>query len=565
MGDFWSHCFSILAEAYPVEQVKAWIEPVDFVAFDEEASILIISAQNPIKLKWARESYSDRIQLIAEEWYKRDDLQVDIVLAGTRAARPVIKTVATSAPTQKAPAPAPVPVAPAPNAAAIAVETATEAVAESGAKPNKLLDAVVQAQRASAMAQAKKQQNQQNQAAAAHAGSSSDVISDLNELYNSDSSTEGITMPNVHIQSVGEEELVAELNSQSSYEKSNLLKELSFESLVEGRSNALVVTAAKKIVDDYSDDESGELSYNPFYIYGATGLGKTHVMHGMGNAIIQKKPGLRIRYIHANEYFTTMVDSIKRKTNDEWQRDYLNLDVLLIDDIQFFSGKERTQLEFFHLFERMVRENKQIVITSDTYPRQLQDMNARLTTRFDSGLAVSVEPPELELRVAILHKKAEEHREFNLLDESAYFIAKHVRSNVRELEGALTKVVAYAGFYGNKELTIEICRDALKDLLSASIGQITIENIQKTVAEYYKIKVSDMQSKRRHRTVVVPRHIAMYLAKELTQKSLNEIADSFGGRDHSTVLSAVKKITQERIRDQELNHRLRVLEQSLKG
>ena len=178
---------------------------------------------------------------------------------------------------------------------------------------------------------------------------------------------------------------------------------------------------------------------------------------------------------------------------------------------------------------------------------------------------MSVEPPELELRVAILHKKAEDHREFTLLDESAFFIAKHVRSNVRELEGALTKVIAYAGFYGDKELTVEICRSALKDLLSASIGQITIENIQKTVAEYYKIKVSDMQSKRRHRTVVVPRHIAMYLAKELTQKSLNEIADSFGGRDHSTVLSAVKKITQERIRDQELNHRLRVLEQSLKG
>ncbi|CAM5182447.1 chromosomal replication initiator protein DnaA [Oligella ureolytica] len=558
MGDFWSHCFSILAEAYPVEQVKAWIEPLDFVAFDEEIGILTISAQNPIKQKWAKESYSDRIKAIADEWYKRDDIQVDIVLAGTRAARPAVKAAVNPAVSIKADV--------VPSAAEIAVESVAEAVAESGAKSTKLQEAVEQARRAAAMAQAKKQQNQSAAAQSMAYTDSLEAISNLSDQYNDTSSFgDDITMPNIHIQSVDADQLVAELNSQNSYEKSNLLKELSFENLVEGRSNALVVTAAKKIIDDYSEGEGGELSYNPFYIYGATGLGKTHVMHAMGNAILQKRPGLRIRYIHANEYFTSMVDSIKRKANDEWQRDYLNLDLLLIDDIQFFSGKERTQLEFFHLFERMVRENKQIVITSDTYPRQLQDMNARLTTRFDSGLAVSVEPPELELRVAILHKKAEEHREFNLLDESAYFIAKHVRSNVRELEGALTKVIAYAGFYGNKELTIEICRDALKDLLSASIGQITIENIQKTVAEYYKIKVSDMQSKRRHRTVVVPRHIAMYLAKELTQKSLNEIADSFGGRDHSTVLSAVKKITQERMRDQELNHRLRVLEQSLKG
>jgi chromosomal replication initiator protein len=558
MGDFWSHCFSILAEAYPVEQVKAWIEPLDFVAFDDEIGILTISAQNPIKQKWAKESYSERIQAIAEEWYKRDDIQVDIVLAGTRAARAAVKAAATPVAEHKTVA--------TPSAAEIAVESVAEAIAESGTKSTKLQEAVEQARRAAAMAQAKKLQTQATAAPSSTLSDGADVISQLSDIYDdTESFGEGIIMPNIQIQSVDADQLVAELNSQHSYEKSNLLKELTFDNLVEGRSNALVVTAAKKIIDDYSEGEGGELSYNPFYIYGATGLGKTHVMHAMGNAILQKRPGLRIRYIHANEYFTSMVDSIKRKANDEWQRDYLNLDLLLIDDIQFFSGKERTQLEFFHLFERMVRDNKQIVITSDTYPRQLQDMNARLTTRFDSGLAVSVEPPELELRVAILHKKAEEHREFNLLDESAYFIAKHVRSNVRELEGALTKVIAYAGFYGNKELTIEICRDALKDLLSASIGQITIENIQKTVAEYYKIKVSDMQSKRRHRTVVVPRHIAMYLAKELTQKSLNEIADSFGGRDHSTVLSAVKKITQERMRDQELNHRLRVLEQSLKG
>ena len=559
MSGFWSHCFSILAEEYPVEQVRAWIEPLDFLSFDESSGLLSLSAQNPIKQKWARETYSDRIQAIAEEWYKRDDIQVDIILAGSRAPR-----LAPRSPEPPAPA---AEVQSVPSAATIALESATEAATEATGKSTKLQEAVELARQAAVLAQAKREKSQA--AADKLAQSSSDlseVIGALKELYQESelesTEDEPITMPTVSIESMDEDALVAQLNSQSAYEKSNLLKELTFESLVEGRSNALVVTAAKKIVDDYSGNELG---YNPFYIYGATGLGKTHVMHAIGNAILHKNPSLRVRYIHANEYFTTMVDSIKRKTNDAWQRDYLNLDLLLIDDIQFFSGKERTQLEFFHLFERMVRDNKQIVISSDTYPRQLQDMNPRLTTRFDSGLAVSVEPPELELRVAILHKKAEDHREFKLLDESAFFIAKHVRSNVRELEGALTKVIAYAGFYGNKELTVELCRGALKDLLCASIGQITIENILKTVAEYYKFMGSDMQSNRRHRTVVVPRHVAMYLAKELTQKSLNEIADSFGGRDHSTVLSAVKKITQERIRDQELNHHLRVLEQSLKG
>lgn len=556
MGDFWSHCFSILAGEYPVEQVKAWIEPLEFVAFDAELGILTITAQNPIKRKWAMESYAGRIQAIASDWYQRDDIQVDIVLVGSKAARDALAKPSDVASTV---APAATPVTEAPSAAEVAIATVTESSEKSSGAKSKLDEALAKARQAHAV-------KQQRQSATQESGTApSPLTLSVQEEGADDVTTDSLTFPNVHIQTVDEQQLVAELNPQSNYEKSNLLRELTFDNLVEGRSNALVVTAAKKIVDDYSEREMGELSYNPFYIYGATGLGKTHVMHAMGNAIIQKNPGLRVRYLHANDYFNSMVDSIKRKTNDEWQREFLNVDLLLIDDIQFFSGKERTQLEFFHLFERMVRENKQIVITSDTYPRQLQDMNARLTTRFDSGLSVSVEPPELELRVAILEKKAEDHKGFELLDESAYFIAKHVRSNVRELEGALTKVIAYAGFYGNKVLTIDICREALKDLLSASIGQITIENIQKTVAEYYKIKVSDMQSKRRHRTVVVPRHVAMYLSKELTQKSLNEIANAFGGRDHSTVLSAVKKITQERMRDQELNHHLRVLEQSLKG
>ncbi|SAH83346.1 chromosomal replication initiation protein [Bordetella ansorpii] len=342
------------------------------------------------------------------------------------------------------------------------------------------------------------------------------------------------------------------------YERSRLNTDLTFDNFVTGKANQLARAAALQVA------ENPGISYNPLFLYGGVGLGKTHLIHSIGNAMVAAGTGVRVRYVHADQYVSDVVKAYQRKAFDDFKRYYHSLDLLLIDDIQFFSGKNRTQEEFFYAFEAMVAQRKQIIITSDTYPKELSGIDSRLISRFDSGLTVAIEPPELEMRVAILLRKAESEG-VPMPEEVAFFIAKHLRSNVRELEGALRKVLAYARFHGRDVLTVDVCKDALKDLLSVSNGQITVENIQKTVADFYKIKVADMYSKRRPANIALPRQVAMYLAKELTQKSLPEIGDLFGGRDHTTVLHAVRKISDARAKQAELNHTLHVLEQTLKG
>jgi len=341
-------------------------------------------------------------------------------------------------------------------------------------------------------------------------------------------------------------------------ERSRLNVELTFDNFVTGKANQLARAAALQVA------ENPGTSYNPLFLYGGVGLGKTHLIHAIGNALLGLGKGARVRYVHADQYVSDVVKAYQRKAFDDFKRYYHSLDLLLIDDIQFFSGKNRTQEEFFYAFEAMVAQRKQIIITSDTYPKELSGIDTRLISRFDSGLTVAIEPPELEMRVAILLRKAEQEG-VTLPEDVAFFIAKHLRSNVRELEGALKKVVAYARFHGREVANVDICKDALKDLLSASSGQVTVENIQKTVADYYKMKVADMYSKRRPANIAMPRQVAMYLAKELTQKSLPEIGDLFGGRDHTTVLHAVRKITDLRAKQADFNHTLHVLEQTLKG
>jgi chromosomal replication initiator protein len=305
------------------------------------------------------------------------------------------------------------------------------------------------------------------------------------------------------------------------------------------------------------------VSYNPLFLYGGVGLGKTHLIHAIGNQILHDKPNAKIRYIHAEQYVRDVVTAYQRKGFDEFKRYYHSLDLLLIDDIQFFGGKSRTQEEFFYAFEALIAAKKQIIITSDTYPKEITGMDDRLISRFDSGLTVAIEPPELEMRVAILLKKAYTEG-VNFSDDVAFFVAKHLRSNVRELEGALRKILAFSRFHG-KDITIDVVKEALKDLLSVQNRQISVENIQKTVADFFNIKVADMYSKRRPANIARPRQIAMYLAKELTQKSLPEIGELFGGRDHTTVLHAVRKITADRAKSPECNHEIHVLEQTLKG
>ena len=340
-------------------------------------------------------------------------------------------------------------------------------------------------------------------------------------------------------------------------DQSRINTALTFDSFVTGKANQLARAAAIQVADNPG------VSYNPLFLYGGVGLGKTHLIHAIGNAVLAENPSVKIRYIHAEQYVRDVVTAYQRKGFDDFKRYYHSLDLLLIDDIQFFGGKNRTQEEFFYAFEALIAAKKQIIITSDTYPKEISGMDDRLISRFDSGLTVAIEPPELEMRVAILLKKAQQEG-VTFSDDVAFFVAKHLRSNVRELEGALRKILAYSRFHG-KDITIEVVKDALKDLLSVQNRQISVENIQKTVADFFGMKVADMYSKKRPANIARPRQIAMYLAKELTQKSLPEIGDLFGGRDHTTVLHAVRKIAADRGKSPECNHELHVLEQTLKG
>ncbi len=351
--------------------------------------------------------------------------------------------------------------------------------------------------------------------------------------------------------------LMQEEAAQQQVKRSGLNTALTFDNFVMGKANQLAQSIGQHVKEHPGTD------YNPLFIYGGVGLGKTHLMHAIGNGILQDNPRANIRYTHAEQYVSDLVKTYRNKTFDQFKNYYHSLDVLLIDDIQFFAGKERTQEGFFHTFEALVSTKKQIIITSDTYPQQLTDIDDRLVSRFSSGLTVAIEPPELEMRVAILLKKAEQENAA-LGDDEAFFIAKNLRANVRELEGALRKVIAYSRFQ-QRPISMELVKEALRELFSTQRGQITIELIQKVVADYYKINVSEMGSKNRPIKIAMPRQIAMYLCKELTPKSLPEIGQAFGGRDHTTVLHAVRKIIECRANDRELNHQLHVLEQTLKG
>ena len=320
--------------------------------------------------------------------------------------------------------------------------------------------------------------------------------------------------------------------------KSNINLTYKFDNFVEGKSNQLARAASQQVADNPGG------AYNPLFIYGGTGLGKTHLLHAVGNGIIDKKKNATVVYMHSERFVQDMVKALQNNAIEEFKRYYRSVDALLIDDIQFFANKERSQEEFFHTFNALLEGNQQIILTSDRYPKEIDGVEDRLKSRFGWGLTIAIEPPELETRVAILMRKAVENKIF-LPDEVAFFIAKRLRSNVRELEGALNRVIANANFTG-RPITIDFVREALRDLLALQEKLVTIDNIQKTVAEYYKIKMADILSKRRSRSVARPRQMAMALSKELTNHSLPEIGDAFGGRDHTTVLHACRKIVQLR-------------------
>ncbi len=323
--------------------------------------------------------------------------------------------------------------------------------------------------------------------------------------------------------------------------QSSLIANYTFDTFVEGKSNQLARAAAQQVA------ENAGQSYNPLFLYGGVGLGKTHLMHAVGNELLRRDPNAKVVYLHSERFVADMVKALQLNAINEFKRYYRSVDALLIDDIQFFAGKDHSQEEFFHTFNALLEGNKQMILTCDRYPREINGVAERLKSRFGWGLTVAVEPPELEMRVAILMKKAEQES-VDLPADAAFFIAQKIQSNVRELEGALKRVVASARFTARK-IDVPLIRESLKDLLALQDKQVSLDNIQRTVAEYYKIKLNDLTGKRRNRSIARPRQVAMTLAKDLTNHSLVEIGESFGGRDHTTVLHACRKIADLRETD----------------
>ncbi|KMQ80295.1 Chromosomal replication initiator protein DnaA [Candidatus Burkholderia pumila] len=505
MNDFWKHCSALLERELTPQQYVTWIKPLTPVDFDAGANTLRIAAPNRFKLDWVKSQFSGRIADVAREFFGAN-IDVQFVLDPKATARNAIGGGPATAPRPSAPVVAQA------NATAHINALAAEAAA---------------------------------QQAAAQAQATQDDQADLD-------------LPSMDAQEAAAGRRTWRGGApDSAYERSKLNPVLTFDNFVTGKANQLARAAAIQVADNPG------ISYNPLFLYGGVGLGKTHLIHAIGNQLLMDKAGTRIRYIHAEQYVSDVVKAYQRKAFDDFKRYYHSLDLLLIDDIQFFSGKSRTQEEFFYAFEALVANKAQVIITSDTYPKEISGIDDRLISRFDSGLTVAIEPPELEMRVAILMRKASSEG-VSLSEDVAFFVAKHLRSNVRELEGALRKILAYSKFHG-RDITIELTKEALKDLLTVQNRQISVENIQKTAADFYNIKVADIYSKKRPANIARPRQIAMYLAKELTQKSLPEIGELFGGRDHTTVLHAVRKIAAERGTDAQLNHELHVLEQTLKG
>ncbi len=539
MREFWQVCVDQLSEGIPASNVKLWISPLVPIGFNADETAFLIAAPSPIKLNWAQTNYRDKIQACLKDYFQKD---LEVVFQLRRGDK-----LTTN----------------------ISAHTTPASPAQAGHSP-------------SSAAQISKQQANGHSAASAISTATSTTMSSLAPA-SPQSGTEVSTVGGITVEidydgaasefddaadaanfvaptTVMDTSAAVPAHLRDAYAQTFINPIQTFDNLVVGRSNELAEASARHVVS-----HSGQAGYNPLFIYGSTGLGKTHLMHAIGNALLHKNPGIKARYIHAETYYQDMVRCMRNNTWNAVNEQYATLDLLLIDDIQFFRRRVQTQEQFFYLFESMVAKNRQLVISSDTYPRELADINERLISRFSQGLTMQIEPPAFEMRVAILIRKAEEKGLVELNEDVAFFMAKHIRSNVRELEGALQRVTAYAIFKGLKVITLETCKEALKDLLRVANGLITVENIQKTVADFYKIRVQDMHSKTRRANIALPRQIAMYLSKELTRKSLPDLGDSFGGRDHTTVLHAVRKIALARASDRQLNHDLHVLEQTLKG
>lgn len=520
--ELWARCLHSLQEEFPAQQYNTWIRPLQVAP--ESAEQLVLVAPNRFVRDWVNDKFLSRIRQVVSD--VTGDISVEVLLevANNRGAPPRPRPAANfpRRPMPAAPAPQPAFAAepafvpePAPAAApisapepAVAAAPMTEPVREEVFQP--------------AMQESVPAQMQMPMHIPA-----SDIIA---------------TPPPAPIPEPVERQVNVEGGLR--HHQSSLNQSFTFESFVQGKSNQLALAAARQVGDNPG------VSYNPLFIYGGVGLGKTHLMHAVGNEMLKRNPNAKIVYLHSERFVADMVKALQLNAINDFKRYYRSVDALLIDDIQFFAGKERSQEEFFHTFNALLEGGQQMILTSDRYPKEINGVEERLKSRFGWGLTVAIEPPELETRVAILMKKADEAR-VRLPDDAAFFLAQKIRSNVRELEGALKRVIANAHFTGSA-ITTPFIKESLKDLLALQDKQVSIDNIQRVVADYYKIKVSDLLSKRRSRSVARPRQVAMSLSKELTNHSLPEIGDAFGGRDHTTVLHACRKIKELRESDTDI-------------
>ena len=479
--ELWLQSVDFLRDELPAQHFNTWIRPLQVEAVGDE---LHIFAPNRFVLDWVNDKYINRLlELMAER--NNGHAPSIALLIGSKA-----KTrTSINSPAQPAPVATPVPVASAP----VSAPEPYQAPLPIQPMPHQM------------------------QQPAAHVPAQGNSPASI-------SAERTVAAPAAN-KGAGTIKHVSALN-----------RSFTFDSFVEGKSNQLARAAAWQVADNPKH------GYNPLFLYGGVGLGKTHLMHAVGNHLLQKNPNAKVIYLHSERFVADMVRALQNNAINEFKNYYRSVDALLIDDIQFFAKKERSQEEFFHTFNALLEGNQQVILTSDRYPKEIDGLEERLKSRFGWGLTVAVEPPELETRVAILMKKAEQSR-VQLSHDCAFFIAQRIRSNVRELEGALKRVIAHSHFT-NEPITVELIRESLKDLLALQDKLVSIDNIQRTVAEYYKIKISDILSKRRSRSVARPRQVAMALAKEITNHSLPEIGDAFGGRDHTTVLHACRKIAE---------------------
>ncbi|MFJ2484304.1 chromosomal replication initiator protein DnaA [Pseudomonas sp. NPDC087598] len=484
--ELWQQCVELLREELPAQQFNTWIRPLQVEAEGDE---LRVYAPNRFVLDWVNEKYLGRVLELLDEHGNGMAPALSLLIGSKRSSAPRAAPNAPLAAAQVSQAQA--------NAAPVNAPTPVQASAP----------------------------------AAKRSTQKSPEISDEPSRDSFDPMS-GAASQQAPVRAEQRTVQVEGALKHTSY----LNRTFTFENFVEGKSNQLARAAAWQVADNPKH------GYNPLFLYGGVGLGKTHLMHAVGNHLLKKNPNAKVVYLHSERFVADMVKALQLNAINEFKRFYRSVDALLIDDIQFFARKERSQEEFFHTFNALLEGGQQVILTSDRYPKEIEGLEERLKSRFGWGLTVAVEPPELETRVAILMKKADQAK-VDLPHDAAFFIAQRIRSNVRELEGALKRVIAHSHFMG-RDITIELIRESLKDLLALQDKLVSVDNIQRTVAEYYKIKISDLLSKRRSRSVARPRQVAMALSKELTNHSLPEIGDVFGGRDHTTVLHACRKINE---------------------